>query len=246
MKWTQGTIERKIVWDQDGLFTLVIRAPEVESFEAGQFLQLGLPLEDGHLHRPYSVASPHGELLDFFIVMVDNGKLTPRLWKMEPGDVLDISQKAAGSFTLSHCPDASTLWLMSTGTGLAPYIAMLRTEEPWQRYERIIVVHGVRYARDLAYQPELAAVLQEHGDRFHYAPIVSREEHPGCLTGRITTNITNGELERGAGSEFSTDSCVMLCGNPDMLNEAIDLLAQRGLTKHKKNEPGQIVIERYW
>ena len=155
MKWTPGTIERKHVWDE-GLFTLTVRAPEVETFQPGQFLQLGLDLPDGHLHRPYSVASPHGELLDFFIVLVEDGRLTPRLWNMREGDQLDVSQKAAGSFTLGHCPQASHLWLIGTGTGLAPYIAMLRTEEPWQRYQKIIVVHGVRHAPDLAYQDELA------------------------------------------------------------------------------------------
>ncbi len=100
MKWTPGLIERKVVWDK-GLFTLVVRTPQVQHFEPGQFLQIGLQLEDGHLHRPYSVASPHGELLDFFIVLVEDGKLTPRLWNMQPGDALDVSLKAAAT---SRCP----------------------------------------------------------------------------------------------------------------------------------------------
>ncbi len=136
MKWTPATIERKRIWD-DGLFTLTVRAPEVQPFKPGQFLQLGIDLPDGHLHRPYSVASPHGEMLEFFIVRVDNGALTPRLWSMNEGDKLDVSEKAAGSFTLDHAPDASTLWLVGTGTGLAPYIAMLRTEAPWKNTRRL-------------------------------------------------------------------------------------------------------------
>ncbi|MEZ6135632.1 MAG: ferredoxin--NADP reductase [Pirellulaceae bacterium] len=245
MKWTPGVIERKIVWDE-GLFTLVIRAPGVMPFEPGQFLQLGMELDDGHLHRPYSVASPHGELLDFFIVLVEDGKLTPRLWQLEPGQPIDVSQKAAGSFTLSHCPAAKTLWLMATGTGLAPYIAMLRTEEPWQKYERIVVVHGSRYGRDLAYQPEFNQLQSEHCQAFHYIPVVSREEISGALSGRITTCIQNGSLEEAANTPFSEDSCVMLCGNPDMLDETESLLGERGLKRHKSKSPGQIVVERYW
>lgn len=245
MKWTQGVVQRKVVW-AEGLFTLEIRAPEVAEFEPGQFLQLGFDQEDGHLHRPYSVASPHGEVLDFFIVLVEDGKLTPHLWKMEEGSEIDVSLKAAGSFTLKHCPEASTLWLVATGTGLAPYIAMLRTEEAWESYENIKVVHGVRHGSDLAYQPELAAHKEARGDRFEYIPVVSREEIDGALSGRITNCINDGTLEKAANQQFDTDCCVMMCGNPAMLNEMESILGERGIKKHKRKEPGQIVVERYW
>lgn len=245
MKWTRGTVKHKKVW-ADGLFTLEIEAPEVAEFEPGQFLQLGFDQEDGHLHRPYSVASPHGEVLDFFIVLVEDGRLTPHLWKMDVGDTLDISAKAAGSFTLKHCPDAKNLWLIATGTGLAPYIAMLRKSEAWERYEQICVVHGVRHGSDLAYQDELAAHKTKYGDQFEYVPVVSREEIAGALKGRITHCLEDGGLESAARMDFSEESCVMMCGNPDMLNETERLLGERGLKKHRRKEPGQIVIERYW
>lgn len=245
MKWTRGVVERKKVWG-DGLFTLEIQAPDVAAFEPGQFLQLGLEQEDGHLHRPYSVASPHGVTLDFFIVLVEDGRLTPHLWKMEAGDELDVSARAAGSFTLSHCPEADSLWLVATGTGLAPYIAMLRTADPWQRYQHICVVHGVRHGADLAYQEELAGHKAKYGDRFEYLPVVSREDVPGALRGRITNCVTDGSLEQRAGKELTTNCCVMMCGNPDMLNETEALLGERGLKKHRKKEPGHIVVERYW
>ncbi len=143
MQWITTTVERKVVW-APGLFTLSIHSAEVAPFEPGQFLQLGLPLNNKRVNRPYSVASPHGSTLEFFIVLVETGELTPHLWELEPGDSVEVSQKAAGSFTLKHCPDAKTLWLLATGTGIAPYIAMLRTEEPWRRYENIVFVHGVR------------------------------------------------------------------------------------------------------
>ncbi len=245
MKWTPGIIANKTVWSE-GLFTLAIQAPEVSPFEPGQFLQLGIDQAEGHVHRPYSVASPHGATLEFFIVLVEDGKLTPHLWKMQVGDAIDVSAKAAGSFTLKHCPQASVLWLIGTGTGLAPYIAMLRTDTPWQRYNKIVLVHGVRHATDLAYQAEMANHKQSFGERFAYIPVISREEVEGTLQGRITTCITNGSLEKAAAQEFTSDCCVMMCGNPDMLDETERLLGERGIKRHKSKDPGQIVVERYW
>lgn len=245
MKWTPGVIRDKTVW-ADGLFTLAIEAPEVNHFEPGQFLQLGIDQPEGHLHRPYSVASPHGEVLEFFIVLVEDGRLTPHLWKMQVGEAIDVSVKAAGSFTLAHCPAASALWLIGTGTGLAPYIAMLRTSEAWERFRKIVLVHGVRHASDLAYQPELAEHKKRFGRQFEYIPVISREQVDGALSGRITTCIINGSLEAAAGEPLTTDCCVMMCGNPDMLDETEALLEARGLQRHKAKQPGHIVVERYW
>lgn len=245
MKWTHGVVRAKRVW-AEGLFTLQVHAPEVQAFEPGQFLQLGIDQEDGHLHRPYSVASPHGELLDFYIVLVEDGKLTPHLNGMDVGDTLDISEKGAGSFTLSHCPDGEMLWLIATGTGLAPYIAMLRDAAIWERYEKICVVHGVRHLQDLSYVEELTAYEVAKPQRFHYIPVVSREQGEQTLLGRITHCVDNGALEAKAGKPFSTSDCVMMCGNPDMLIDLESQLATRGLTKHRRKEPGQIVVERYW
>ena len=119
MKWCPGRMTHKHVW-ADGLFTLTIDVDGVEPFEPGQFLQIGFSEPDGgHTHRPYSVASPHGAELEFFIVRVDGGELTPRLWAAEPGDSIDVSCRAAGSFTLSQAPPLRDLWLIGTGTGLA-------------------------------------------------------------------------------------------------------------------------------
>lgn len=245
MKMTAGVITKKRVWSE-GLFTLSVEAPEVSPFEPGQFLQLGTETPHGHVIRPYSVASPHGRILEFFIVLVEDGKLTPHLWSKQVGDSVDVSLKAAGSFVLSRSPDASVLWLVATGTGLAPYIAMLRTETPWQRYEKIVLVHGVRYEADLAYQDELACHKQRYGDRFDAVPVISREQAQGALHGRITTCIANGSIEAVVDQSFTPDCCVMMCGNPDMLNETETLLSERGIKRHKTKNPGQIVVERYW
>jgi ferredoxin/flavodoxin---NADP+ reductase len=246
MHWVQGEVVARRVW-AEGLFTLSIKAPGVQPFEPGQFLQLGIEQPDKHLHRPYSVASPHGDVLDFYIVLVEDGHLTPKLWAMQEGERIDVSEKAAGSFTLSHAPFHPELWLIGTGTGLAPYIAMLRTDEVWTRYQKIILVHGVRYEHELAYREELAGHALVHADRFRYVPVVSRQSPPNSLSGRITHCLTDGSLESAAGCSFHPErSTVFLCGNPDMLTEMEHELANRQVVRHKPKSPGQMVLERYW
>ena len=245
-KWCDATVVAKKVWT-DGLFTISITAEDVSDFEPGQFLQLAV--EDGEdlINRPYSVASPAGDVLEFFIVVVEEGQLTPRLWKLEKGDSLKVSQRAAGSFTLKKSPAAECLWLMSTGTGLAPYIAMLRTSEPWDNYEKIVVVHGVRYFADLGYTEELTALAEKHPDQFSLVQALTREQTAGTLNGRIPVLLESGELEKVAGTELRADnSTVLLCGNPAMLDDMEEKLGTRGLKRHRSKSPGQIVLERYW
>jgi len=255
-KWcTSKVIERK-VWT-DGLFTITIDGSSVEPFEPGQFLHLaGFPtgkpededkIDSARVNRPYSVASPHGDTIEFFIVRVDDGELTPHLWSLEPGDELEVSQKAAGRFTLEKTPDAKNIWLFATGTGLAPYIAMLREEEIWSRYESVVVVHGVRHANDLAYTDELRVIEQQRSGRFKFVQSLTREEKEGTLKGRIPGLIESGEIESAAGVEISAvSSSVLLCGNPAMLDSMEEVLGKRGMQKHRKKSPGQIVLERYW
>lgn len=246
LQWISGRITGKHVWSE-GLFTLSIHCPGVLPFEPGQFLQVGLQLEEKHLHRPYSVASPHSDTLEFFIVRVDEGHLTPRLWRMNVGDSIDVSAKATGSFTLKHAPDAECIWLIATGTGLAPYIAMMRQEEIWRKYKNVILVHGVRFGTDLAYHAELDGLIERYAGRFHSIPVVSRAQVPGAISGRITTAIENGSLEEVAGHALTpSNSVVMMCGNPQMLDDVETLLGSRGMHRHKTANPGHIIVERYW
>ncbi len=246
VKWCKGTLKRKQVWT-DGLFTLHVDVRGVNEFEPGQFLQVGLLRDEKHIHRPYSIASPHGDILEFYIVRVDDGELTPLLWDLEDGAEVEVSQRAAGSFTLKKTPDAEHLWLVGTGTGLAPYVAMLRTQEPWTRYKKVIVVHGVRFDADLSYQEEFANYSGSYGDQFVYIPTLTREDVDGKLKGRIPALLKDGSLESAAGCEISVaNSTVMLCGNPAMLDDVEETLGARDMKKHRSKSPGQIVLERYW
>lgn len=246
LKWCPSRIIKKTVW-AEGLFTIQIDGRDVLPFEPGQFLQLGYTRGEEHIHRPYSVASPSGDTIEFFIVLVDDGELTPYLWSLNEGDEIDVSQRAAGSFTLKKTPDAENLWLIATGTGLAPYIAMLRTEEPWERYKKIVVVHGVRVASDLGYADELKQWEQDRPGQIVYIPALTREQPEGFVHGRIPACLQDGQFERLAGVEIRPDnSAVLLCGNPAMLDDMESMLGERGLTRHRSKSPGQIVLERYW
>lgn len=251
-KWSQATVVDKKIWTE-GLFTIRVQVSEIEPFLPGQFLQLGVFDEDVAsderklVNRPYSVASPHGDHLEFFIVLVEEGELTPRLWQLEKGDHLQVSQKGAGSFTLQKTPAAENLWLVATGTGLAPYIAMLRTEIPWQKFQKIIVVHGVRHETDLAYTEELNQYSVEFPDRFKLIQSLTRGEAAGKLTGRIPNLVEDGRLEEMAECKLRADnSSILLCGNPAMLDSMEELLAKRDMKRHRSKSPGQIVLERYW
>ena len=251
-KWCSATVVDKKTWTE-GLFTLRIATNEVEPFLSGQFLHLGLypPGHEGDdskiINRPYSVASPHGKELEFFIVLVEDGELTPHLWNLENGDDILVGQKAAGSFTLKKSPPSEVLWLVATGTGLAPYIAMLRTNEPWENFDKICVVHGVRQFSDLAYTEELLALESKYPGKFKMIQSLTREVANGTLNGRIPGLFENGEIESASGFQCRSDnSTVMLCGNPAMLDTMEEILGKREMKRHRSKSPGQIVLERYW
>jgi ferredoxin/flavodoxin---NADP+ reductase len=246
IEWISGTVVARRLW-APGLFSLWIRADGVEPFEPGQFLQVGLALPDRHLHRPYSVASPWGTVLEFLVTLVPEGALTPRLFAMRVGDTVDISRRAAGGFTLQQTPPAPHLWLIATGTGLAPYLAMLHRPDVWDRHRRVVLVHGVRHRSELAHAETLIDWQRSQGDRFSYVPVVSRQQPRIGLAGRVTDALVSGQLERLAQTQLDPHStAVMLCGNPAMLDDMQQLLGQRGLVPHRRNQPGHIVAERYW
>lgn len=242
--WHQATIAATHVWD-DGLFTA--RLDEVADFKAGQFATLGLEVDGEEVKRAYSLASAPGEPLEVFIVAVEGGALSPRLAALKPGDKVWVRDKIAGLFTLDRVEDGGALWLVCTGTGLAPYIAMLREGSLFQRWERIVLVHGVRTASQLAYADELQAL--QDAERIVYIPVVSREAPTGSqLAGRITTLFHSGELEARAGCVLADKTHhVLLCGNPAMVKEmAVTLREERGMALYRPRHPGTVHMERYW
>lgn len=245
-EWVQGTVVENIRWTQN-LFSLRINAP-VDDFTAGQFTSLGLDIEGERIARPYSFLSAPGQQpIEFFFYTATDGVLSNTMVALEAGDAIFVKREANGFFTLDEVPSSKTLWLLGTGTGVAPYFSMLKTDEPWQRFERVVLVHAVRQQSDLRYQRLIDELAQEYGERFVFQAFVSRENVAGALEGRIPDAINNGELERSTGIEIKAEySQLMLCGNPEMVADTTTALKARGLSKNRRRTPGQITVEKYW
>jgi ferredoxin--NADP+ reductase len=245
-QWVEGRVVGMTAWTEQ-LFSLQVDA-DIEPFEAGQFTKLGLEVGGEVFGRPYSlVSAPDERPLDFAFSIVADGPLSPRLASLEPGDRVLVAPRPAGFLVVGELPSASHLWLLATGTGIGPFLSMLRTETPWQRFERVVLVQAARYARELIYAGTIEALVERHAGQLAYVPFVSREPSDFALGGRIQQAIADGRLEARAGLPLAAEtSQVMLCGNPQMVDEVTATLLARGLRRHRRREPGHISVETYW
>jgi ferredoxin--NADP+ reductase len=244
--WLTGRVLANRHWTET-LFSLRVEAPRLE-FEAGQFVRIALEVGGERVARPFSfVNPPEDPVLEFYGVVVPQGPLSPRLARLAPGDALYVASNPAGFLVLSELPDAETLWLVSTGTGIAPFLSILRTAAPRKRYHDIVLVHAARFARELVYRELVDDFVAAYRGRFRYVTLVSREAAPGALAGRIPAAIRDGRLEQAAGLALAPEtSQVMLCGNPGMLKDAAAALAERGMKKHRRRAPGHVTTEAFW
>lgn len=243
--WRRASLTARKDW-AEGLTTFRFDVT-IADFEPGQFVNVAVDESKPSDRRSYSVASAPGAPLELYVTRVPGGTLSPGLFEKKLGDAVLVSSNASGFFTLDWVPQARDLWLISTGTGLGPFVSMVRSGKLWPRFERVVVVNGVRMAAHLGYRDELVAMTHEPDRELRYVPLVTREDVPEALRARVPAAIASGELERHAGVELSPDhSHVMLCGNPDMIKETLEALAARGLRKHKRREPGHVSMEKYW
>lgn len=237
--WSTGTVIENRHWTES-LFSLRVEGVSL-GFQAGQFVRLALDIEGERVARAFSfVNAPHDPVLEFYGVIVPQGPLSPRLARLQRGDALYVARNPAGFLVLSEVPQAETLWLVATGTGLAPFLSILRTDAPWQRFRNVVVVHAVRHARELTYREVIGKTPAR------YVTMVSREAHPGSLAGRIPAALRDGRLEVAAGLGIDMHSHFMLCGNPQMLRDTTTALLERGLRKHRRRAPGHITLESFW
>lgn len=252
----------KTVWSPT-LFSFRTERPEGFRFEAGQFARIGLTpsklkqsqadacdATNESIFRAYSiVSSPYDEYLEFFSVVVPQGAFTSRLQHLSVDDELLLERNVYGFLTLSRYQEkADTLWLLATGTGLAPFLSILSSLEPWQTYQKIILAYSVRHAHELAYVDSIQAlpttfgVLSDRQVSFVFLPIVTRSDPP---TPRLPTQIATGELEQQAGSRLDQNCHIMLCGNPQMIDDTKAALIDKGLVMNRRGV-GQIAVENYW
>jgi ferredoxin--NADP+ reductase len=236
----------------DTLFSFTTTRDPGFRFQSGQFAMMGLEVEGRPLLRAYSMASPAwAEELEFFSIKVPDGPLTSRLQQIREGDTILVGRKPTGTLILGNLLPGSRLLLLSTGTGLAPFVSLVKDPEVYERYDSIVLVHGCRQVSELAYGEDVVARLRNDeifgellDGKLHYYPTVTRE--PFRNRGRITDLISSGKLFDDIGQlslSVETDR-VMLCGSPGMLEDLRNMFEGSGFSEGSHSEPGHFVVEK--
>ena len=236
----------------DRLFTFTTTRDPSLRFSNGHFTMIGLRLNGKPLLRAYSIASPnYEEHLEFLSIKVEEGPLTSHLQHIQVGDTIIVGKKPTGTLLIDYLTPAKRLYLLSTGTGLAPFLSIIRDPETYEKFETVVVVHGVRQVDELAYHDLIVDHLPQHeflgdmiGQQLRYYPTVTRETYRNM--GRVTSLIENGKLfnDLGLPTFNQAQDRVMLCGSPGMLNDLKHMLETQGFVEGNTSIPGDFVIER--
>jgi ferredoxin--NADP+ reductase len=236
----------------DSLFTFrTTRGPGLR-FESGQFVMIGLMVEGKPLLRAYSVVSAnYEEELEFLSIKVANGPLTSRLQHVKVGEQVLVGRKAVGTLLLDNLRPGRNLYLIGTGTGLAPFMSLIKDPGVYERFRKVVLVHGVRETKELAYSEDIQKALPQHEligemlkDQLIYYPTVTRE--PFRNRGRITDLVESGRLftDIGLPALDAAEDRVMLCGSPQMLSDMVAILKVRDFDEGNSSRPGSYVIEK--
>ncbi len=232
----------------DHLLSFRTERPSGFRFAPGQFVRLGIQ----GVFRAYSIASgPFDDHLEYYSIVVPDGAFTQPLSRMGPGSVLQMDPEPYGFLTLERFALEGDLWMLASGTGLAPFISMLADPLTWESFDRIVLVHSVRTPEELAYQDWLGdlsrhEVFSAWADRLTIQPVVTRGPWTG-LTDRIPSLLDSGRLESTVGLAIVPErSKVMICGNPEMVKDTRTSLKKKGLKPARSSSPGQIATENYW
>ena len=236
----------------DKLFSFTATRDPSFRFLSGQFTMIGLPVDGKPLLRAYSMASAsYDDQLEFFSIKAPNGPLTSRLQHLKPGDSILVGRKPVGTLVQDSLTPGRTLYLLGTGTGLAPFASIIRDPDVYDRFEHVVLVHGCRHVAELAYGQELVASLPQNefigeavAQKLLYYPTVTRE--PFTHRGRITNLLETGRLtdDLGLTALGPEHDRVMLCGSPDFLADMIPLLESRGFAEGSSSRPAEYVIEK--
>ncbi|HRH90890.1 MAG TPA: ferredoxin--NADP reductase [Agitococcus sp.] len=236
----------------DTLFSFTTTRNPTLRFKTGQFVMIGLEVNGRPLMRAYSVVSAHYEdHLEFYSIKVPDGPLTSRLQHLQVGDTLLVSKKPTGSLIMDNLKPGKNLYLLSTGTGLAPFMSVVRDPEFYDAFEKIVLTHGVRWKSELGYFDHITEELPDHEhfgelikNQLIYYPTVTREEF--ATQGRLTDLLESGKLcdDIGLPQLNPETDRVMICGSPSMLKDLVDILEKRGFVEGTSHAPGDYVIER--
>ncbi|NOH70830.1 ferredoxin--NADP reductase [Vibrio pectenicida] len=242
-------VDKRTDWTSE-LFSLRLTGAPLD-FKAGQFTKLALYDAGQLVSRAYSVVNAplnNSDMLEFLVVSNPQGKLTPKLQQLREGEQVYVGNTAHGDLILSSIPqETKDLWLLSTGTGIGPFLSLLDDINVRSRYNKIVLVHGVRHEKDLVYRNLIERMVEQYEGRLCYLPIISREQSSLALSGRIPQLIEELKLQDLAKVQLTKEnSFVMLCGNPEMIKETTLTLQQLGLDKFRRATGGNITFERYW
>ena len=236
----------------DSLFSFKVTRDAGLRYKNGHFIMIGLKVEDKPLMRAYSIASAnYEEEMEFFSIKVDDGPLTSRLQKIQPGDEILISRKPTGTLLVDDLLPGKNLYLLSTGTGLAPFLSIIRDPYTYEKFDKVIITHGVRYESELAYQDLILNQLPDDEylgelvkEKLIYYPTVTREDYEN--QGRLTDLLQSGKLYNGLGlpEPNKDDDRFMLCGSPSMLKDFTNILDEKGFKETRQGELAEYVIER--
>ncbi|WP_296243372.1 MULTISPECIES: ferredoxin--NADP reductase [unclassified Psychrobacter] len=264
------TVLSKTTWTPN-LFSFTVSRPDSFKFTAGQFVRLGVnPSQlkyynqrgaaanealNEDIFRAYSiVSSPFDDILEFFSIVIPDGAFTSQLQHLEVGDELLLNTMPFGFLTLARYqkPLPKDLWLLATGTGLAPFLSMLQDLKTWEDYEHIVLAYSARSTEELAYIEKIESLQEDFGSlvdnpaKLIFIPIVTREPVEGALTERLPKLLLDDTLQSRAGIDLDVDSThVMLCGNPEMVEDTKETLKTLGLVMNRRGE-GNIAVENYW
>ena len=253
-KFTVETITEVRPWTES-LFSFRTTRDRGYRFVPGQFARIGVEdhASGEKIWRAYSIASAsYDEHLEFFSVVVPNGAFTSRLSRLKEGDPILIERKSYGFLTTDRFEQGRDLWMLATGTGLAPFLSILHEFDTWEQYENLILVQSVRTQAELAYETLIGSFdkseyYAQFAHKLRYARIVTREEVPGAYRERVTRLLANGVLEKNLGIELDqVRSRIMLCGNPEMVEDSRRLLTGRGFRVSRRGDPGHLAVENYW
>lgn len=235
----------------DRLFSFTTTRDPGFRYQSGQFTMIGLMVDGRPLLRAYSMVSPHyEENLEFLSIKVQNGPLTSRLQHVKPGDTVLIGRKASGTLLLQNLVPGKTLYLLSTGTGLAPFMSVIRDPEVYEHFEKVVLVHGCRQVDELAYHDLIEHDLKSNeffgeqvSKQLIYYPTVTREAFRN--QGRLTTLLETGKLFHDIGRKADLENDrFMLCGSPEMLKDVRAWFDKLGLKEGNMSHQGHYVIER--
>ena len=252
-KYTSETITDFRAWTPH-LFSFKLTRFTGYRFVPGQFARLGLRKNDGSIvWRAYSIVSAsYDEHLEFFSIVVPGGEFTSRLSELTVGDEVLVEKMNYGFLTTARFEQGRDLWMLATGTGVAPFISILHELDTWERYDRIVLVYSVRHLTELAYEDTVASFVAheyfgEFADKLPFVPVVTRELVPGVLGKRIPDLLQSGELEQHAGVLLDPGrSRIMICGNPEMVEQTRNWFVDNGYTISRRAQPGHLALENLW